>query len=87
LYYDTLSRGTGIRWMGGKNDNHGSARIYLDGESQSSVNTHAPTWLAQQLLYEKTGLTNGQHTIKIEVVAAEGQDVDAFQYRTGNPPP
>ena len=80
-------QGTGIRWMGGKNDNHGFARIYLDGESQSSVSTHAPTWLAQQILYEKTGLTNGPHTIKIEVVAAESQDVDAFQYRTGNPPP
>jgi hypothetical protein len=66
---------------------HGTARIYLDGEFQSSVSTYAPTWLAQQLLYEMSGLTNGQHTIKIEVVAAASQDVDVFQYRTGNSPP
>ena len=76
-------QGNGIRWVGGKNDNHRNAQIYVDGELQSNVSTYAPTWLKQQLLFEKTGLPDGRHSIKIVVVGEADQDVDFFQYHTG----
>jgi hypothetical protein len=80
-------QGTGIRWIGGKNDDHGYAQIYVDDKLQSSVSTYASSWLAQQLLYEKTGLPDGRHTIRIVVIGGGVQDVDAFQYRTGKSAP
>lgn len=79
--------GTGIRWIGGKNNDHGDAEVYIDGALQAGVNTHAASWLTRQLLYEKKGLPNGRHTIRIAVKGGGNQDVDAFVYCTGEPLP
>ncbi|MGA3284113.1 MAG: hypothetical protein ABSD57_06615 [Verrucomicrobiota bacterium] len=79
--------GTGIRWIGGKNTDHEDAEVYIDGVLQASVNTHASSWLMRQMLYEKTGLPNGRHTIRIAVKGGGNQDVDAFVYCTGEPLP
>jgi hypothetical protein len=79
--------GTGIRWIGGKNNDHGDAEVYIDGALQAGVNTRATSWLARQVLYEKTGLPNGPHSIRILVKGGGNQDVDAFVYCTGRPIP
>lgn len=79
--------GTIIRWIGGKNTDHGFAKVYLDGNLDATLDTYSSTWLAQQVLYEKTGLTSGSHTIKVEVTNTKNsnstnyfQDIDAFEY-------
>lgn len=82
-YAQYTFNGTGIRWIGGKNNDHEEADLYLDGVWQTSINTYSSSWLMQQILYEKTGLTNGSHTIKITVKTSGNQDVDAFEYYTG----
>jgi hypothetical protein len=74
--------GTAIKWIGGKNDNHGDAEIYIDGALRKVLNTHASSWLRRQVLYEESGLPNTRHTIRIVVKSGGFQDVDAFLYRT-----
>ena len=72
--------GMAIRWIGGRNTDHGDADIYIDGKFASTVNTHASSWLKQQELYTKTGLADGPHTLKIQIKSAGYQDFDAFEY-------
>lgn len=56
--------GTGIRWIGQKDINFGTAIVTLDGET-TEVNTNGSAlWGITH--FEKTGLTEGVHTISIE---------------------
>lgn len=87
LYAQFTFTGTTIKWIGGKNTDHGKAEVYIDGALDATVDTYASSWLLQQTLYTKTGLASGSHTIKIVVTntknaSASGycQDVDAFEY-------
>jgi hypothetical protein len=73
-------KGSGIRWIGGKNTDHGDAEISIDGKLDATVNTKAPSWLKQQELYTKTGLADGPHTLRIQVKGGGYQDFDAFDY-------
>jgi hypothetical protein len=82
-YAEYTFTGTAIRWIGGKNDNHGDAEVYIDGALRTGVNTRASSWLRRQVLYEESGLPNTRHTIKIVVKNGGFQDVDSFVYRTG----
>lgn len=79
--------GTGVRWIGGKNTDHGTADIYIDGVFDSNVSTVASSWLMQQTLYTKTGLSMGPHTIKVQISTSGFQDVDAFEYYAPTPTP
>jgi hypothetical protein len=72
--------GTGAKWIGAKNVNHGTADVYLDGKLDATVSTESPSWLMQQALYTKTGLTDGLHSLKIVVKAGGYEDFDAFEY-------
>jgi len=75
-------QGTAVRFFGRMQNNTGLADIYLDGVlSASGVNTYSCCWttLYRVLFFEKTGLTNGTHTIKI---VATGQKGDAAGYGT-----
>jgi hypothetical protein len=72
-------KGTGIRWIGAKNTDHGDAVISIDGKVDTTVSTQATSWLKGQDLYTKTGLADGPHTLKIEVKSGY-QDFDAFEY-------
>ena len=74
--------GTGVKWIGSRNSDHGSADIYLDGDFQVNVSSTSPTWLKQQELFVKTGLTNGAHVLEIKLKTAGFQDFDAFEYQT-----
>jgi hypothetical protein len=72
--------GTGVKWIGGKNLDHGKADVYLDEKLDATVDTSAPSWLKQQELYRKTGLRNGPHVLMVQVKAGGFQDFDAFEY-------
>jgi hypothetical protein len=86
-YAEYIFTGTAIRWIGGKNDNHGDAEVYIDGTLRTVLNTRASSWLRRQVLYEESGLPNTRHTIKIVVKNGGFQDIDAFVYCTGEPLP
>ncbi|MEU6092836.1 beta-galactosidase [Streptomyces sp. NPDC047085] len=57
--------GTAIRWIGSKTDNHGYADVYLDGTKVATVDDSGGE--NQAVIFQKTGLTAGAHTLKIVV--------------------
>ncbi|WP_256756630.1 discoidin domain-containing protein [Cohnella sp. WQ 127256] len=78
--------GTGIRWIGSQNADHGIAKVYIDDEYRATVDTYATSQQLQQVLYENKRLINGEHTIKIVVTSDKNassldyyQDIDAFE--------
>lgn len=79
--------GTAVKWIGQKDSNFGKASVYIDNVLQSTVDTYNATDLYQQVLYSKTGLSSGSHTIKIVPTATHSSsssdnwiEVDAFAY-------
>ena len=58
--------GTAVQWIGPKNNNGGIADVYLDGSLAAAVDTYSPAGkLFQQVLFSKTGLAAGRHTLQI----------------------
>ncbi|OCT15421.1 hypothetical protein A8709_15180 [Paenibacillus pectinilyticus] len=81
--------GTSIKWIGPRNVDCGKSDVYIDGVYDSSIDMYASSWLKQQVLFSKTGLSNASHTIKIVVTntknaSASGyySSIDAFEYDT-----
>ena len=77
--------GTSIAWVGSTKDNHGIARVTVDGGPPASVSTYSRTWRKEQVLFSARGLAPGPHTITIRATCARSprstgtyQDVDAF---------
>jgi beta-galactosidase GanA len=57
--------GTAVHWIGSKTNNHGYADVYLDGTKQATVDDSGSQ--NQAVLFSKSGLTDGPHTLKIVV--------------------
>ena len=57
--------GTAVRWIGSQTNNHGLADVYLDGVKQATVDCSGNA--NQAVLFSKTGLSSGTHTLKIVV--------------------
>lgn len=70
--------GTEIRWYGQKEINFGTAKVYVDDVLVETVNVNGAAAVGQ-LLFEKTGLANVAHTIRIEC-ATPNIDVDYLTY-------
>lgn len=60
--------GTSFEWYGQKASNRGKAKIYIDGTVVSTVDLYSESNVFNTIIYSKTGLSNGEHTIKIEVL-------------------
>ncbi len=64
--------GTGIQWIGPKNTNGGIADVYIDGNQAGTVDTYSSAGKQfQQLLFSQTGLSNGSHTLTIDVTGQQ----------------
>jgi hypothetical protein len=58
--------GTGIRYLSMKQPNMGKVDVYIDGSLvQSGIDAYAPSVTKQVVLFEKTDLAAGSHTIKV----------------------
>jgi beta-galactosidase GanA len=57
--------GTAVRWIGSQTGNHGYADVYIDGVKQATVDCSGSA--DQVVLFSKTGLSSGTHTLKIVV--------------------
>jgi beta-galactosidase GanA len=67
---DTLTvpfTGTAIRWIAPLAANHGNADVYLDGVKQTTVSGYGASTEFQHVMFQKSGLTDGDHTLKIVV--------------------
>lgn len=66
-YAQLTFTGTTVKWIGLKSSNQGNADVYVDGVLQTTVDLYAASDQLQQVLYSKTGLSAGSHTIKVVV--------------------
>jgi hypothetical protein len=59
--------GTGISYVSEKSDGYGLVDVYLDGQFQATVDANAAGVhnLGNQVLFAKSGLGSGQHTLKL----------------------
>ena len=77
--------GTGISWIGYRDEWSGISRVTLDGSAQE-IDTYATPSKSQSVIYTINGLAPGSHTLKIEATgrksAASGGAwvwIDAFE--------
>jgi subtilisin family serine protease len=76
--------GSGIRWIGTTDVDHGKARVYLDGRLVATVDAYSATRQTCQVLFART-VKPGRHTLRIVVMGQNNNrssgdrvDVDAF---------
>ncbi|MBE0417456.1 MAG: hypothetical protein IBX63_06810 [Coriobacteriia bacterium] len=83
--------GTSIYWIGPKASSYGRADVYLDGVKQGTVSQYAATTAFQQVIWSKTGLSSGTHTLVIHVTgtkqtASSGNIIVLDAFSTDRPP-
>ncbi|MBC8547562.1 FIVAR domain-containing protein [Clostridiaceae bacterium NSJ-31] len=75
--------GTGVRYIGSKQNNVGKVKVYIDGEFKEEIDTYSNLGneLKQSVIYSIEGLENGTHTIKLETSGGKFNCivVDAFE--------
>lgn len=83
--------GTGVSWISDPWDDLGIARVYIDDALDATVDLYSATGKYQQVVYNKTGLSWGTHTLKIEVTGTKNSnsagtwiDIDAFEVMPDN---
>ncbi|HVR30592.1 MAG TPA: hypothetical protein VMS86_13790 [Thermoanaerobaculia bacterium] len=80
--------GTGVRWIGYRDQWAGIAQVYIDGKLVKKVDTYLSSGKAQQVLYSVEGLANEAHTLRIYVTGKKNRRssgswiwVDAFEVK------
>jgi hypothetical protein len=58
-------RGTGISWIGYRGPDAGIANVQVDGGPATQVDLYAPTATYQPIVFTKTGMTDGDHTLLV----------------------
>ncbi len=79
--------GSSIKWYGVKGVDHGKANVFIDNVLDSTLDLYAAS-RTTGVVYSKTGLTSGSHTIKIVVRSDRNTsatntyvEVDALEYQ------
>ncbi|GII29304.1 glycosyl hydrolase family 95 catalytic domain-containing protein [Planotetraspora mira] len=76
--------GTGIDYLSERHSDMGNVDVYIDNVFQTNVNLNVGGGRqVQQVVYSKTGLSNGQHTLKIVNKSTSVGMVDAVRVTTG----
>ncbi|GAA2353356.1 OmpL47-type beta-barrel domain-containing protein [Nonomuraea africana] len=76
--FELAFHGTGVEYIAQVNSDEGKVDIYLDGELDTTIDNSSPTRIYQKVVYAKTGLTPGRHTIKGVKRGADYFIVDGF---------
>lgn len=77
--------GTGIDYYSEKYSDMGSVDVYIDNALQATVSLNASgARQVQQVVFSKTGLASGTHTIRIVSKSAQVAAIDAFKVYTGS---
>ena len=73
--------GTGISYVSERSDDYGTVNVYLDDVFQQTIDANAPGVHDQtgQVLFNKSGLSAGRHTIKLLKASGVYLVLDAFQ--------
>jgi len=65
--------GTGVRWIANRDEWSGMARIYIDGDLKTTVDTYLSPGKAQQVPYSIGDLSNGPHLLTIEATGTKNE--------------
>jgi alpha-L-fucosidase 2 len=80
--------GTGVEYLSERFSDMGNVDVYIDNVLQANVNLNASgARQAQQVVYSKTGLAAGSHTIRIVNKSTSVGMIDALRIITGTTPP
>ncbi|GAA0986885.1 hypothetical protein GCM10009555_065190 [Acrocarpospora macrocephala] len=80
--------GTGIEILSERFSDMGNMDVYLDNVFQQNVNLNqGGARQAQQVVYAKTGLASGQHTLRVVNKTTSVGMIDALRVTTGGTPP
>jgi len=63
--------GTGVKWIGYRDQWSGIAAVYVDGVLSATIDTYSPNAQSQVVNYSISSLTNSTHTIAIRVRGAQ----------------
>ncbi len=77
--------GDGVAWVGPVGPTRGKARVYVDGELVTVVDTYAPHFQPSKVLFKTTFPEVGRHVLRISVVGTQGHPtvaVDQFAVRS-----
>ena len=80
----TSFTGTGVTWYSITAPDQGSADVYIDGTFKQTVNLYSATRAEAVPVYNVTGLTFGNHTIKVVTDNSSWVSVDAFGVTVAN---
>ncbi|MBE1491320.1 fascin domain-containing protein [Plantactinospora soyae] len=80
--------GTGVEFLSERFSDMGNVDVYLDNVFQANVNLNASgARQAQQVVWRRTGLANGSHTIRIVNKTTSVGMIDALRILTGGTTP
>lgn len=65
--------GTGVSWVANRDEWSGIARIYVDGQLKTEIDTYLSPGKAATVPYTITGLSEGQHILTIEATGIHNQ--------------
>jgi hypothetical protein len=65
--------GSGISWIGFRDEWSGVARVYLDGVEKTQIDTYLSPAKARVTIYTITNLPSGSHTLTIEATGAKSE--------------
>ncbi|SFD48847.1 Putative Ig domain-containing protein [Paenibacillus catalpae] len=94
-YLEFAFTGNEVKFIGAKQTNAGLLDVYIDGVlQQQDIDSYAPVTIKEQVLFEKSGLPSGPHTIKVVVKGTKNPSAndayilaDAIQYTPAVPAP
>jgi hypothetical protein len=70
-------KGTGVSWIGYRDEWSGMARVYLDGEAKTTIDNYQSPSVARAVLYNIGGLSTGPHSLTIEVTGTRNSSAKA----------
>ncbi|WP_344113400.1 X2-like carbohydrate binding domain-containing protein [Kribbella alba] len=73
-------RGTGVDWVTALAPDQGEADVYIDGKLVTRVNLHNDARLTTRQVFTRTGLQDGQHTLRIVKVSGQVLRNDMIRY-------
>jgi hypothetical protein len=65
--------GTGVSWMAYRDEWSGIARVYVDGELKTTIDTYLSPSQARTVLYTISGLASGTHALTIEATGTRNE--------------
>lgn len=86
--------GSSVAIIGRRAPANGTAIVSIDGQVQQTIDTFSSATLYKTILFQKTGLSEGQHTISLSANGARSGnssgnliEIDCLEYQTGGAAP